>query len=50
MFYKAQLKGHVKDDDGNDDDDNDDDDDSDDDNDDDEDELFLWCSWSTKGR
>ena len=50
MFYKAQLKGHVKDDDGNDDDDNDDDDDSDDDNDDDEDELFLWCGWSTKGR
>ena len=49
MFYKAQLKGHVKDDDGNDDDDNDDDDDSDDDNDDDEDELFLWCGWSTKG-
>ena len=47
MFYKAQLKGHVKDDDGNDDDD--DDDDSDDDNDDDEDELFLWCGWSTKG-
>ena len=50
MFYKAQLKGRVKDDDGNDDDDNDDDDDSDDDNDDDEDELFLWCGWSTKGR